>query len=393
LREKAYLVPAVATVIFVVAMFATRGDPFRYNLILGGFLAGAGYYVVYRLCGKQKPWWLLVGAMLTTVLVLRSPLLPLFGVIFRDLLPGDVQRTAPGSFVATFVRHFFGAGLMEELMKALPVLGAYWLGRSLRSPWRERVGIWEPLDGILVGTASAVGFTLFETLVDYVPGEIQRVGSRAGMGVGHLLGLQLLIPRIVGSLCGHMAYSGYLGYFIGLSILKPATRWHVLGVGYLSAAALHAFWNASSTVGPWMSVVVGSLSYAFLAAAILKARQISPTRSQNFATQVLGAAAPALSARFTLHLAGRALALYADTQVWEQDLPGLQAQAGNGVVAQVNHHPSDPTILGLRNLSRGSWTVTAAGNTRQVHPGQSVKLAARTTINFGPLHGDMRDSR
>jgi RsiW-degrading membrane proteinase PrsW (M82 family) len=31
---------------------------------------------------------------------------------------------------------------------------------------------------------------------------------------------------------------------------------------------------------------VGVLSYAFLAAAILKARELSPTRSQNFATRL-----------------------------------------------------------------------------------------------------------
>jgi RsiW-degrading membrane proteinase PrsW (M82 family) len=35
-------------------------------------------------------------------------------------------------------------------------------------------------------------------------------------------------------------------------------------------------------------VVVGVLSYAFLMAAILKARVLSPTRSQNFATRFLG---------------------------------------------------------------------------------------------------------
>jgi RsiW-degrading membrane proteinase PrsW (M82 family) len=64
---------------------------------------------------------------------------------------------------------FFGAGLMEELLKALPVLGLYFLGRLLYSPWRERIGVWEPLDGILLGTASAVGFTLLETLGQYVP--------------------------------------------------------------------------------------------------------------------------------------------------------------------------------------------------------------------------------
>jgi RsiW-degrading membrane proteinase PrsW (M82 family) len=85
---------------------------------------------------------------------------------------------------------------------------------------------WEPLDGILLGSASAVGFTLLETMGQHVPNIIQNVTLQAGPDAGQLVGLQLLIPRILGSAAGHMAYSGYLGYFIGLSALKPRKRTH-----------------------------------------------------------------------------------------------------------------------------------------------------------------------
>lgn len=175
---------------------------------------------------------------------------------------------------------FFGAGLMEELLKSLPVLVALTIGRYLRSPWGERLGVWEPLDGILLGSASAVGFTLLETLGQYVPQIVQEVGE--------LQGLQLLIPRILGSVAGHMAYSGYLGYFIGLSVLKPQQRWLILGVGYLCASGLHALWNSTVVLGYHVLAIVGILSYAFLGAAILKARSLSPTRSSNFATRLRG---------------------------------------------------------------------------------------------------------
>ena len=181
---------------------------------------------------------------------------------------------------------FFGAGLMEELLKALPVLGAMLLGNLLRNPWRDRIGVWEPLDGILLGSASAVGFTLLETLGQYVPNIIQNITLQAGPEAAELAGLQLLIPRILGSAAGHMAYSGYFGYFIGLSALKPRKRWQILGVGYFSASALHALWNASGTASVLLLAVVGVLSYAFLVAAILKARALSPNRAQNFATRI-----------------------------------------------------------------------------------------------------------
>ncbi|MEH1802903.1 MAG: PrsW family glutamic-type intramembrane protease [Nostoc sp.] len=290
LTRKAYLVPGILTVIFVVLMFATVGRPQANQVIVASYIAFAAYYFVYQLCGKQKPWWVLMATALGTTLILLSPLLDLFIFVFRGILPGSLPSPQESiTFTELLVRMFFGAGLMEELLKALPVLGAFAIGRMLSSPWRERIGIWEPLDGILLGTASAVGFTLLETLGQYVPDITQNVTQQVGIGAaGQLAGLQLLIPRILGSVAGHMAYSGYLGYFIGLAVLKPSRSWQILSIGYLSASALHALWNATGSINALLLVVVGVLSYAFLMAAILKARALSPTRSQNFATRFLG---------------------------------------------------------------------------------------------------------
>jgi RsiW-degrading membrane proteinase PrsW (M82 family) len=290
LTSKAYLIPGMLTVVFVVLMFATVGHPQANQVIVATYIAFAAYYFVYQLCGKQKPWWVLLASALATTLILLSPLLDIFILIFRVILPGNLPspQDTP-TFTELLVRYFFGAGLMEELLKALPVLGAYAIARLLPSPLRERVGVWEPLDGILLGTASAVGFTLLETLGQYVP-HIQNTTQQAGAitAAGQLVGLQLLIPRILGSVAGHMAYSGYLGYFIGLAVLKPRRSWQILTVGYLSASALHALWNATGSINALLLVVVGVLSYAFLMAAILKARVLSPTRSQNFATRFIG---------------------------------------------------------------------------------------------------------
>lgn len=294
LIRKAFLVPGILTVIFVVLMIAAVGRPLLFNLVLAAYLAGAAYYFVYHLCGKQKPWWVLFASALATVLILVTPLSSPFFIVFRVILPGNIFGLPEGaSFPVVLITHFFGAGLLEELLKAVPVLGAYLLGGVLRSPKRERIGVLEPLDGILLAAASAVGFTLWETLGQYVPGTIKSVTMQAGEGFGELLGLQLLIPRILGYVAGHMAYSGYVGYFIGLSVLKPRRRWSILATGYLTAATLHALWNAIATsIGGYLGLVVlmlvGVVSYAFLAAAILKARKLSPNRAQNFATRVAG---------------------------------------------------------------------------------------------------------
>lgn len=287
LTRKAYLIPGIITVVFVVLMFVTNGSPELFNMLLAAYIAGVAYYFVYQLCGKHKPWWSLLASTLITMGLLLSPVLLLFITVFRQWLPGNIPPDPSSVNLGVFfVRMFFGAGLMEELLKAIPVLLAYWAGLHLRSPWREKIGVWEPLDGILLGTASAVGFTLLETLGQYVPSVVNDITLQAGAGVGELLGLQLLIPRILGSISGHMAYSGYFGYFIGLSVLKPSKRWQILGVGYLTAATLHALWNTTGAINLLVLAAVGVVSYAFLAAAILKARALSPTRKENFATRL-----------------------------------------------------------------------------------------------------------
>ena len=220
-----------------------------------------------------------------TALVLLSPILSVFLLVFQKILPGEVPSPFSGNLLTLAVQMFFGAGLMEELLKALPILLALAIGSRLRSPWRERIGVWEPLDGILLGTSSAVGFTLLETLGQYVPEVVQQMNVQVSQDLSQLSGLQILIARVLGSIAGHLAYSGYLGYFIGLSVLKPQKRWQILGVGYLTASLLHTLWNIFGIVNLFALAAIGSLSYAFLAAAILKARALSPNREHNFATR------------------------------------------------------------------------------------------------------------
>ncbi|MEN9207045.1 MAG: PrsW family glutamic-type intramembrane protease [Gloeomargarita sp. GMQP_bins_120] len=283
LARKAHLIPATVAVVGVIALFATIGNPLLFNACLAFLLGAGGFYFIYQLCGKAKPWWAITLVALLTVVLLLSPVWHILAFIFRGILPGQIDPSNR-SFAAQLISHFFGAGLLEELIKALPIGLFWWLGRRLAPPARSRVGVVEPLDGIIYGAASALGFTWLETMGEYVPGIIQQVGQQAGPAVGELVGLQLLIPRILGSVVGHMAYSGYVGYGIGLAALKPRYAGMVIPTAYGLASLVHALWNASDTIGVWAAAVVGILAYVMLSAAILKARQLSPHREENFAT-------------------------------------------------------------------------------------------------------------
>jgi Ca-activated chloride channel family protein len=100
---------------------------------------------------------------------------------------------------------------------------------------------------------------------------------------------------------------------------------------------------------------------------------------------------PDRSSSFSIRLStGRIIELNDGVRLSAADIPGLQADPSGGAVAEVNHNPNDPTILGLKNLSCGSWSATiAAGERKQIEPGRSIRLANSTKINFGSVIGEI----
>lgn len=70
------------------------------------------------------------------------------------------------------------------------------------------------------------------------------------------------------------------------------------------------------------------------------------------------------------------------------DIPGLEAQSPDGIVALVSRRPSDPKVYLLRNRSKQAWIVTdAEGKQRKVEPGLGIELASRCEIDFGQVKG------
>src|SRR5262249_44704440 len=160
-------------------------------------------------------------------------------------------------FLTLFYRHFVGTGFFEEFVKVMPLLLIVLTVSRMSPEWKQKLNIEEPLDGIVFGAAAGGGFAIMETLVQYVPQYGMVVPwIRLGAAFNHvaldpridllhiplthqlvdflvkgkeLLGAslagQLVITRSLDEAFGHMAYSGYFGYFIGLSVLKPEHRW------------------------------------------------------------------------------------------------------------------------------------------------------------------------
>jgi RsiW-degrading membrane proteinase PrsW (M82 family) len=449
----------------------------RFLILLAVFLTMVSMFFIYRMVGKSKSWYVLLGAAGFTgyylwLLTVDHDFRWMYDFFHIQLAGGMPDQN--GGFATLFVQHFLGTGFFEETVKALPILALVATARFMSPEMRARIGVEEPLDGILIGAASGGGFALMESLLQYVPQRLvsswinialaintrseaeatRTLNSLDFNGLVNLInqgsnvlgtapGIRLLIIRSIDLSFGHMAYAGYFGYFIGLSVLKPEQKWKILGIGLISASIPHALWDSVvSTDSIPFEAAVALLSYAVLAAAVLKAREISPNRSQLQPSVIFGGsritagispmaqpapvvayAAPAPpppqppAPTFTgtgarmglaadaappappamsggngnrLRVGSKFLVIVPGLRLLEHQVPGLMAQSPGGPVAEVTHNPNDPSVLGLTNLSSSAWEVVSGnGARRQVGPGQTIKLSPATKIDFGSTDGEV----
>ncbi|MFM9915858.1 MAG: PrsW family intramembrane metalloprotease [Rhizobacter sp.] len=280
--------------------------------------------------------------------------------------------------------------------------------------------------------------SLFSLLVNKIGFErasfelAQILRSRQGAG------LELMIPRLLSGLFGHAAYAGILGYFIGLAALKPTARAKTVLIGLAVAATLHALWN-SSAGSVMMFFLLSMAAFVGLAVTIIKARAISPERDQLAASQLIdrfssdGASTirstvrlqPAMAVRPTapvsvrppipaavpatpaaqvgsltwdddsnlriLEVGTARIPATAGARLYERQVPGAHSGQGDAVVAEVTPHPSDPAVLGLKNLSDQAWSlVTAEGQHRELAPGRSIRLVAGLQVTIGDVSVQVR---
>ena len=433
LVKKGALLPAATAVVAAMLLYANADRPGIFLWIVAVFMALAGVYAVYRIGGKPVSIPVLGAAALITGLLSYSQKICnvwawLFGHWF--VAAPDLEHPA-ASVITRLVQFFFWAGLPEELMKALPVFLGVWIWYKAAGSFKQRAGVQEPLDGILIAVASATAFALVETMRVYVPAAMLSVQKASyevfnqtiGPNVvgqenlkhaadawkeltsvaGFYAGLATLTTRLISNIAGHVAYSGMFGYYIGLSVMKTKKAPQLLLVGYLLAAVVHAVWDGAANNSVWWNSLMGVVAYALLGSALLKARQISPTREFNFAKTgdsvssdvdlpgTADAQTPEVKpAGPVLKVGQLALPIREGALIYAGQIAGLAPMAGNGIVAMINRHPSDPSMLGLKNLSKTPWVWERPGKeARTVEPERSLHLVPGSRIRFGQVDGEV----
>jgi RsiW-degrading membrane proteinase PrsW (M82 family) len=446
----------------------------NFLIMLAVFLTMVSLYFIYRMIGKNKSWYILLlaagsSAYYLWLLKVNHDFVWMYEFFHIHLAGGEPDNNAP--FIQLFIQHFLGTGFFEETVKALPIFALVLAGSYMTPEVKAKIGIEEPLDGILIGAASGGGFAVMETLIQYTPqnlvsawtsivlafrgvtqntdaaldrmnfDQLREVITQGSNLLNTAPGIKWLIIRSIDLSFGHMAYAGYFGYFIGLSVIKPEQRWKILLIGLVSAALPHALWDTVSSMDTVpLEAAIALLSYAVLAAAVLKAREISPNRSILQPSVIFGStppayaappvyvpaapstppvayaavapsvpaariglaadavparelpppAAPAGSNGNRLRVGAKFLVIVPGLRLLEHQVPGLMAQSPGGAVAEVTRNPNDPAVLGLTNLSSSAWQVVSGnGARRQIEPGQTIKLAPGAKIDFGSTDGEV----
>lgn len=364
------------------------------------------------------------------------------GSIMGEVVPFD---GSPGPFLGTIAKVGVWFGIIGACIAVILLIGhAFYLKRDFSMSRSLREGglfgflAGATAGGIAQGAYGAIGPTevlrvicwgIAGGLLGYTLSfRIPNLGRWPGLGGGTAGGVIggcvfILFSFLLGQGAGRFGGITAIGFFIGLMIILAETMFREawleisygpkeirtvsLGLEPVSIGSDHACTvyardvpavafrykleqgrivcedvasGNTASVAPGDRKAIGNITVSVHAAGTTV-----PVVSQT-------PSSPGRMSSFSLRLSsGRTFPLTEGMRLSATDIPGLEAQAVAGAVAEVNANPSDPTILGLKNLSRRSWWVTTAGgDRRQVALGQSIKLATGTKISFGSAEGEIQ---
>lgn len=191
--------------------------------------------------GKLDTRLLLIIAAFTSVvgvvLVLLLQQLPGFKQLYTDALEASY-------LVYRLIGFIFGIGLLEEVVKWLPLLILVYREHKHYSP--QMFAFAGVVSGLAFGVAESVSYS-------YLYARGVQLGA---FGWGGYLIVQFV--RLISLPLLHATWSAVAGYFMGLAVLSHRTRRALMILGVLIAAGLHGLYDAFSN--SWLGLLIAALS-------------------------------------------------------------------------------------------------------------------------------------
>jgi MFS family permease len=341
------------------------------NALLTAALAGG---ISLMLVGAQKRYlrqaWLSIGEIAKALLAGLA-----VGALAGMIGQGFFQYTS-GSAWWVAISQVIAWGILGGLIGA----GMGFFVPNMQ--WKRAV-----LGGCLGGLIGGVGFVLVTLLAHSF---LQRfIGDAAVDILGHLIGAAL-----VGLFIGFMVALAEIAsrrYWLEVAFGEREVRTVTLG------AATVALGGDEKLAGVYVpNAAPKALGFRVDKNRVFcedfitgKTTEASPGDQRTLAGAKVKvcSAANAVPTGASLQLVvARAVPLMIGMPLTADDIPGLEAQGADGVVALVSRRPNNPKVFLLRNRSKQTWVVTEAdGKERKVEPGLSIELSSRCEIDFGQV--------
>jgi len=186
-------------------------------------------YIYYADVTTQEPLTLLVGTFILGVLFAG------FAAILNTVLQGPVQLLGSGfgllPFLGQVAFFFLIVGPVEESVKLLAVrLYAF------RDDRFDAV-----IDGAVYGAMAGLGFATIENALYIVQNTEVVMGPARAISEGSGI---TAVRALAGP--GHVIYSAFAGYYLGLAKFNPKNAGPIVLKGLLIAAVVHAGYNTLS---------------------------------------------------------------------------------------------------------------------------------------------------
>lgn len=162
---------------------------------------------------------------------------------------GPVFETLGVTGVILF--YFVVVGPAEEFVKWLAIRVYAYRNNTFRTI----------IDGVVYGAAAGVGFAAIENFI-YIVNIYAEASETAGIAPTEAARLVAVQRFFVGP--GHVVFSAWAGFYLGLAKFNPENRGPILVKGLLVAAFIHALYNTSVTVLPGFLPGLGLLGFIVL---------------------------------------------------------------------------------------------------------------------------------
>jgi RsiW-degrading membrane proteinase PrsW (M82 family) len=235
-------------------------------------LAGHGRFVVIALAALVflaqlggVLWLLGQNAGVGVVALLSAvPAFLLVALVWKqDVVDNEPMDTLSITFVLAVLFASFAALLNSVLggvFKAIPVVGTVLFFFLVVGPLEEtvkwlavRVHAYRTstfdavIDGAVYGAVAGLGFATIENVLYVAQGFVKAGGVEAGAealqtAVGTAFSRGLAGP-------GHVIYSAWAGFYLGLAKFNPEKRGPIVVKGLLVASVIHATYNVAVTFG------------------------------------------------------------------------------------------------------------------------------------------------